>query len=165
MRQIEPDSNAQNRLMMGPDGTVHVVSAGKNSPPSAEMEGRSVAGQQDLPSERDAGLHGIRRTPQGTSCFSYSAPMPPADGDAVRRALQDIQRTPDGGVCFRYSVPMPLTDRDPARQVLRGVRRAPGKGSICFTYSACMPMTDRDVARQVLRGVRRAPQTGVCFIY
>jgi len=58
--------------------------------------------QQDLSSERNAGLHGTRRMPQGTSCFCYSAPMPLADRDAARLALRDIRRLPQTGVCFSY---------------------------------------------------------------
>lgn len=141
MHQIEPDPPAQNRLMMGPDGTVHVVpsSAAKNSP-AAELEGRPGRGQRantsghiNRPSDRDAGLLGIRRALDGGVCFSYSAPMPPTDRDAARQALQDIRRMPEGGVCFRYSVPMPLTDRDAALRGLRDIWRMP-QGGVCFSY-------------------------------
>jgi hypothetical protein len=127
MRQIEPDPTTQNGLMLGPDGMVHVVPAraGENSPPPAELEGRAVAGQQNLPLERDAGLFGIRRMPEGTSCFSYLAPMPPAEGD--------ILWAPDGGVCFGYATRRPPTDRDVARRALQDIRRMP-EGGVCFRY-------------------------------
>ena len=81
MHQIEPDPPAQNRLMMGPDGTVHVVpsSAAKNSP-AAELERLAGRGQRantsghiNRPSDRDAGLLGIRRALDGGVCFSYGA--------------------------------------------------------------------------------------------
>jgi hypothetical protein len=151
MRQIEPDRTTQNGLMLGPDGMVHVVPAraGRNLRPPVEMEGRSVAGQQDLSLERDAGLFGIRRMPQGTSCFSYSAPLPSAEGD--------ILRAPQGGVCFTYSASMPSAEGD--------ILRAPGKGSICFSYATRRPPTDREMARRALQDIRRMPQTGVCFSY
>ena len=107
MRQIEPDPTVRNQLMMGPDGTVHFVPirAGKKSQPSAEMEDQSAAKQQsstDLPSLRDAGLHGIRRVPDTGICFSYSVPAPLTDRDAALQALQGIRRMPEGGVCFSY---------------------------------------------------------------
>ena len=111
MRQIEPDPTAQNRVMMGPDGTVHVVPAQvrRNSPSPAEMEDWAAAEEQagtsshtDVPSQRDLGLRGIRRVPAVGVCFSYSAPMPLTDRDVARRAVQDIRRIPQNGVCFSY---------------------------------------------------------------
>jgi len=136
MRQIEPDFTARNRLMMGPDGTVHVVpaSAGRNSPPPVEKDGRSAAEQQestssqtDLPSEPEAGLHGIRQAPgTGAVCFSYSAPMPSPEGDILRAPG-------DGGICFSYATRRPLTDRDVARRALQDIRRMP-EGGVCFSY-------------------------------
>jgi hypothetical protein len=80
IRPTEPDPTARNQLMIGPDGTVHVVptGAGKNSSEPVEKEGRYGAEQRasasrhtDLQSERDAGLLGIRRAPGGGVCFSY----------------------------------------------------------------------------------------------
>jgi hypothetical protein len=111
MRSVEPDPAARNQLMMGPDGTVHVVPAraGKNSSEPVEKEGgygteqrASAPGLTNLQSERDADLLGIRRAPDGGVCFSYSVPMPLTDRDAARQALRDIRRMPQGGVCFRY---------------------------------------------------------------
>jgi hypothetical protein len=86
MRQIEPDPSARNRLMMGPDGVVHVVPTGIRavSPPGHDTE-----------------LPGVRRAPDGGVCFSYSAGMP-MDRDAARWALRDIRRMPQTGVCFSY---------------------------------------------------------------
>jgi hypothetical protein len=114
MRQIEPDPTALNRLMMGPDGAVHLIPTGtqKASPPPGEMEGRTAAapqasasGREDLPANiavRDTGLPGVRRVPKGSICFSYSAGVPPTDRDA-RRALRDMRRMPgESSSCFSY---------------------------------------------------------------
>jgi hypothetical protein len=136
MRQIEPDPTAMNRLMIGPDGAVHILPVGrqKASPPAQQA---SESGREDLPANvamRDTGLSGVRRAPG------------------------------DGGICFSYSVSVPVTDRDGARRLLHGVRRAP-TGAICFSYSGGMPPSDRDAARRVLRDVRRTPQGGVCSSY
>jgi hypothetical protein len=137
MRQIEPDPTAMNRLMIGPDGAVHIIPVGrrKASPPAQQA---SESGCEDLPANvatRDTGLPGVRRVPG------------------------------DGGVCFSYSVGMPITDRDVARRVLRDIRRGPGDGGICFSYSGGMRPSDRDAARRALRDVRQAPQGGICFSY
>jgi hypothetical protein len=114
MRQIEPDPTAVNRLMMGPDGTVHVIPAGTaKAPPPGEMEGRPAAAQQasasiceDLSAnvaKRDTGLRGVRRVPEVGVCFSFSAGRPATDRDAVQRALRDIRRVPGTGApCFSY---------------------------------------------------------------
>lgn len=53
MRQIEPDPTAVNRLMVGPDGAVHVISTGtrKVSPPG-EMAGQPAAEPQASQSGR-----------------------------------------------------------------------------------------------------------------
>jgi len=122
MHQIEPDP-MRNRLMMGPDGRVHVVTslAEMNSPPR-EIEGRPAAEQQlgtsdhtGLPADCDSSLPGIRRAPQTGVCFSYSDGMPLTDREVARRALQGIRRMPQGGVCFSYDG---------------------GQGTSCFSYSA-----------------------------
>jgi hypothetical protein len=146
MRQIEPDPTAVNRLMMGPDGAVHVIppTTQKGSPPPGEMERRPAAAQQAsasgrevLPAniaERDTGLPGVRRAPQGGVCFSYWAGMPVTDRDVARQVLRGVRRVPKGSICFSYSAGVPVTDRDAARQVLRGVRRVPGEGAPCFSY-------------------------------
>jgi hypothetical protein len=114
MRQIEPHPNSVNRLMMGPDGAVHVIPAGiRNASAPGETEGRAVAAQQadssgsvDPPAgvaKRAEVLRDMRRMPgDGSICFSYSAVMPPSDRDAARRALRDVRRVPEGGVCFSY---------------------------------------------------------------
>lgn len=115
MRQIEPDPTAVNRLMMGPDGVVHVIPTGtrKSSPTPREMEGQPTAAQQ--------------------ASESGSADLPPSYRDAARQALRDVRRAPTGGICFSYSAAMPPSDRDAARLALRDVRRAP-EGGICFSY-------------------------------
>ena len=113
MRQIEPDPTAHDRLMMGPDGAVHVVPArtrvvsppGEMEVPPAGVQHVSASDRADLPTDvarQDTGLPGVRRAPAVGVCFSYSAGMPPTDRDAARRALRDIRRMPQGGVCFSY---------------------------------------------------------------
>jgi hypothetical protein len=177
MNQPEDPTFLTDRLMMGPDGAVHVVpTATRAASPLGETEVRPAPAQQasasglaDLPAnvaKPDTGLPGIRRAPgDGGICFSYSAGMPLTDRDAARQALRDIRRTPGQGTsCFSYSAGMPLTDRDAARRALRGIRRAPA--TYCFSYSAGVPPTDRDAARQALRDIRRAPgQSSPCFSY
>lgn len=109
MSQPEHPSFLADRLMMGPDGAVHVVPAGTRAVSSpAEMEVQPAAVQQASASDRadvakhDTGLPGVLRAPDGGVCFSYSAGMPPTDRDAARRTLRDIRRMPQGGVCFSY---------------------------------------------------------------
>jgi hypothetical protein len=176
MRQIEPNPAAVNRLMMGPDGAVHVIPTGtrKVSLSPEEMEDRTAAqqasasGRADLPAnaaKRDTGLPDVRQAPgNGSICFSYSAGMPVADCDVARQVLRDVRRMPTGPICFSYSTAMPPSHHDAARQAQRDVRRAP-EGSVCFSYSGGMPPSYRDAARRALRDIRRMPQVGVCFSY
>jgi hypothetical protein len=175
MRQIEPDPAAVNRLMMGPDGAVHIIPTGtrKASPSPEEMEGLAAAKQQastsgraDLPAnaaKRDTGLPDVRQAPgDGSICFSYSAGIPVADREVARQVLRGVRRMPTGSICFSYSVGMPPSGGDDARRALREVRRMP-TGGICFSYSAATPPGDRDARRRALRDIRRAPAVGVCF--
>jgi hypothetical protein len=126
MRQIEPDPTAHNRLMMGPDGAVHVVPAGTRAVPPPE----AVA-------EHDTGLPGVRRAPAVGVCFSYSVGTPIDDSD-TESGLRDIRRVPQGGVCFAYRAEVPRLDGGQGGGCFRFLaetqRRDGGTGSGCFAY-------------------------------